>query len=81
MLRERELSDAEEAKARSLTKLGWWRTQYNSSDRPSMMRVIHMLEGDVDDIPNPPSPFTARPPPAPITGCEELSFIEIETAS
>ncbi|XP_059072860.1 rust resistance kinase Lr10-like [Cryptomeria japonica] len=79
-LREREISGADEAKARSLAKVGLWCIQYNSTDRPSMMRVLQMLEGDADDIPNPPTPFSARPPSAPFSASEESSTIEIETA-
>ncbi|GLJ09816.1 hypothetical protein SUGI_0116360 [Cryptomeria japonica] len=80
-LREREISGADEAKARSLAKVGLWCIQYNSTDRPSMMRVLQMLEGGADDIPNPPTPFSARPPAAPFSASEESSTIEIETAS
>ncbi|GLJ09822.1 hypothetical protein SUGI_0116510 [Cryptomeria japonica] len=79
-LREREISGADEAKARSLAKVGLWCIQYNSTDRSSMMRVLQMLEGDADDIPNPPTPFSTRPPSAPFSASEESSTIEIETA-
>ncbi|XP_059072426.1 rust resistance kinase Lr10-like [Cryptomeria japonica] len=79
-LRERDLSDAEEARARSLTKVGLWCIQYNSRDRPSMMRVLQMLEGDADDIPNPPIPFDARLRPALFSASEESSSIAIEAA-
>ncbi|XP_059072862.1 rust resistance kinase Lr10-like [Cryptomeria japonica] len=79
-MREREISGADEAKARSLAKVGLWCIQYNSTDRPSMMRVLQMLEGGADDIPNPPTPFSARPPAAPFSASEESSTIEIETA-
>ncbi|GLJ09825.1 hypothetical protein SUGI_0116560 [Cryptomeria japonica] len=80
-LREIELSDAEEVKARSLVKVGLWCIQHISIARPSMMRVLQMLEGDVDDIPNPPTPFDSRPRPAPFSSSEESSSIGIETAS
>lgn len=78
-LRERELSGADEAKARSLTKVGLWCIQYKSTDRPSMMKVLQMLEGDADDIPNPPTPFDARPPPAPFSiSTKESSSIRVD---
>eukprot|EP00253_Pinus_taeda_P033207 PITA_33207 len=33
------------------------------SDRPCMMRVVHMLEGNGDDVANPPPPFNSSATP------------------
>jgi hypothetical protein len=54
---EGEIEAEDEEKARRLTKVGLWCIQYNSSDRPCMSRVVQMLEGNGDDVTNPPLPF------------------------
>ena len=58
-----ELDAADEQKARRLAKVGLWCIQYNQKDRPCMSRVVQMLEGNGDDIPNPPPCF--HPPATP----------------
>jgi len=56
--------DAEdEEKARKLTKVGLWSIQYHSRDRPCMMRVVQLLEGSGDDVPNPPLPINSSATP------------------
>ncbi|GLJ09814.1 hypothetical protein SUGI_0116330 [Cryptomeria japonica] len=45
----------EEEKAIRAAKVGLWCIQYNPTDRPSMNRVVQMLEGNVD-VTNPPLP-------------------------
>eukprot|EP00253_Pinus_taeda_P022309 PITA_22309 len=62
-LRGGEMECADEEKARRLTKVGLWCIQYNSADRPCMMRVVQMLEGNGDDFANPPSPFNSSATP------------------
>ncbi|GLJ58195.1 hypothetical protein SUGI_1423240 [Cryptomeria japonica] len=64
-LREKGRCDMEvedEEKVRRMTKVGLWCIQYNSNDRPSMSRVVQMLEGNGDDVSNPPLPFNSSPP-------------------
>ncbi|KAH9306313.1 hypothetical protein KI387_010717 [Taxus chinensis] len=46
----RELQVADEETAKKMTKVGLWCIQYDSTHRPSMIRVVQMLEGDGDDI-------------------------------
>ncbi|GLJ11998.1 hypothetical protein SUGI_0181730 [Cryptomeria japonica] len=48
--------DEDEAIAKKLSMLGLWCIQYSPSQRPSMSRVIQMLEGTID-IDMPPQPF------------------------
>ncbi|GLJ28144.1 hypothetical protein SUGI_0552920 [Cryptomeria japonica] len=50
------LDDEEVVIAKKLSMLGLWCIQYNPSQRPSMSRVIQMLEGSID-IAIPPQPF------------------------
>jgi hypothetical protein len=67
--REGEIHGEDEEKARRLTKVGLWCIQYNSRDRPCMSRVVQMLEGNGEDVSNPPLPFNSldapqNPPPS-----------------
>ncbi|XP_057827845.2 rust resistance kinase Lr10-like [Cryptomeria japonica] len=56
-----EIKWEDEEKATRLAKVGLWCIQYNSRDRPSMSRVVQMLEGNGDDVSNPPLPFNSAP--------------------
>ena len=49
----------DEEKARRLTKVGLWCIQYNYLDRPGMSRVVQMLEGKGEAVPNPPPSFNS----------------------
>eukprot|EP00253_Pinus_taeda_P020439 PITA_20439 len=55
----------DEEQARKFTKVGLWCIQYKSIDRPSMSRVVQMLEGNGDDVANPPLPFNSSSAAAP----------------
>ncbi|KAH9328253.1 hypothetical protein KI387_000361, partial [Taxus chinensis] len=56
-LRKVNIADKEdESIAKKMSMLGLWCIQYNPSQRPSMSKVIQMLEGTVD-ITIPPHPF------------------------
>ncbi|PIN08505.1 Serine/threonine protein kinase [Handroanthus impetiginosus] len=43
--------------AKKLSIVGLWCIQWHPSDRPSMKRVVQMLEGDEDNLTMPPNPF------------------------
>ena len=47
--------------ARKLCIVGLWCIQMEPSDRPSMTKVIVMLEGNIDDLKLPPRPFFSSP--------------------
>lgn len=47
---------------RKLCKVGLWCIQMRSSDRPSMSKVVDMLEADVDTVDMPPKPFLFSSP-------------------
>ncbi|KAM0934248.1 putative glycerophosphodiester phosphodiesterase, protein kinase RLK-Pelle-LRK10L-2 family [Dioscorea sansibarensis] len=48
---------------RKLSMIGLWCIQIRPSDRPSMNKVIEMLEGDVGSLQIPPKPFFSEPTP------------------
>eukprot|EP00253_Pinus_taeda_P017340 PITA_17340 len=58
-----EVEAEDEEKARRLAKVGLWCIQYNQKDRPSMSRVVQMIEGNGDGVPNPPPCFNSPPTP------------------
>jgi serine/threonine protein kinase len=81
-----EMEAEDEEKAKRLTKIGVWCIQYNYRDRPCMGRVVQMLEGNGDDVANPPLPLnsssvTYEIPAAPeiplLSSTEDFSSIEI----
>ncbi|KAH7834372.1 hypothetical protein Vadar_015307 [Vaccinium darrowii] len=47
--------------ARKLCIVGLWCIQMKPSDRPSMTKVVEMLEGSVKDLKMPPRPFLCEP--------------------
>ncbi|CAD5185926.1 unnamed protein product [Musa acuminata subsp. malaccensis] len=53
-----------DAMERKLCMVGLWCIQMKSCDRPSMSRVVEMLEGDVNDLRMPPKPFFSSPQPS-----------------
>ncbi|GLJ09859.1 hypothetical protein SUGI_0117130 [Cryptomeria japonica] len=65
----------EEEKAVRLTKVGLWCIQHNSMNRPSMNRVVQMLEGNGDDVSNPPFPCDFFNSPEPPLVSQEESLV------
>ncbi|XP_026457383.1 LEAF RUST 10 DISEASE-RESISTANCE LOCUS RECEPTOR-LIKE PROTEIN KINASE-like 2.1 isoform X2 [Papaver somniferum] len=49
--------------AKKLTIVGLWCIQTNPLSRPSMSKVLEMLEGSVESLKLPPKPFLSSPPP------------------
>ncbi|XP_059072411.1 rust resistance kinase Lr10-like [Cryptomeria japonica] len=70
-----EIECEEKEKAIRLVKVGLWCIQYTSRDRPSMSRVVQMLEGNGDDITNPPLPFNSSIRAAPSIDSSEESSV------
>ncbi|KAH7682671.1 Glycerophosphodiester phosphodiesterase protein [Dioscorea alata] len=72
------ISDAE----KKLCMIGLWCIQMRPFDRPSMSKVIEMLEGDVEDLQMPPKPFfsDSRPPILSLP-CSNISQEELNTSS
>lgn len=72
------ISDAE----KKLCMIGLWCIQMRPSDRPSMSKVIEMLEGDVDDLQMPPKPFFSDSSPTILSlPCSNISQEELNTSS
>ncbi|XP_027351476.1 LEAF RUST 10 DISEASE-RESISTANCE LOCUS RECEPTOR-LIKE PROTEIN KINASE-like 2.5 [Abrus precatorius] len=58
-------TEEENEKVRKMTLVSLWCVQINPSDRPSMTKVVEMLEGALESVPYPPKPVLcspARPP-------------------
>ncbi|KAL0395937.1 UNVERIFIED_CONTAM: LEAF RUST 10 DISEASE-RESISTANCE LOCUS RECEPTOR-LIKE PROTEIN KINASE-like 2.1 [Sesamum calycinum] len=73
----------EEETTRKMFLVGFWCIQTNPSDRPSMSKVVEMLEGSVQSIPIPPKPvlFTPIPPTsAPEFSSTLSAYVEIENS-
>ncbi|XP_060669336.1 rust resistance kinase Lr10-like isoform X2 [Ziziphus jujuba] len=49
------------AKVRKMVTMGLWCIQTDPSNRPTMSKVIEMLEGSVDSLQVPPKPFLSSP--------------------
>ncbi|GLJ09953.1 hypothetical protein SUGI_0119030 [Cryptomeria japonica] len=58
---EAEIECKENEKAIRMAKVALWCIQYNSADRPSISRVVQMLEENGDDVSNPPLPYNSYP--------------------
>jgi hypothetical protein len=46
---------------RQITMVSLWCIQMNPSDRPSMSKVLEMLQGSLQSVPYPPKPFLHSP--------------------
>ncbi|XP_055960479.1 rust resistance kinase Lr10-like [Mercurialis annua] len=58
-----QIEEAEDAKiAKKLAIVGLCCIQWNPVDHPSMKTVVQMLEGEVDNLPVPPNPFSSMNP-------------------
>ncbi|XP_052291183.1 rust resistance kinase Lr10-like isoform X1 [Citrus sinensis] len=53
----RNVTEIESMIARKLCMIGLWCIQVKAADRPSMTKVLEMLEGSIDDLQMPPRPF------------------------
>ncbi|KFK34963.1 hypothetical protein AALP_AA5G216700 [Arabis alpina] len=56
-----EITQEEEKVAKKMVLVGLWCIQTNPSDRPPMIKVIEMLEGDLEALQVPPKPFFYLP--------------------
>ncbi|KAG8374253.1 hypothetical protein BUALT_Bualt11G0112100 [Buddleja alternifolia] len=75
MVEEEEEEDAE----RKMFKVGFWCIQTNPSDRPSMSKVVEMLEGSLKSIKIPPKPILFAPPVFGLEFSSSLSmYVETE---
>ncbi|KAF3970831.1 hypothetical protein CMV_005509 [Castanea mollissima] len=56
------MTTAENEMVRKMILVGLWCIQTNPSDRPSMSKVIEMIEGNIEALKIPPKPFLCSPP-------------------
>ncbi|XP_062110042.1 rust resistance kinase Lr10-like [Humulus lupulus] len=59
------ISEEDNAKSRKMIMTSLWCIQTNPSSRPTMSRVIEMLEGSLASLKIPPKPFLSSPPRSP----------------
>ncbi|KAG6391676.1 hypothetical protein SASPL_149433 [Salvia splendens] len=62
---ERDVEDGNLPVKRNMIVVGLWCIQTNPKDRPSMTRVVEMLEGKIGSLEVPPKPYLYSPPRAP----------------
>ncbi|KAK2635292.1 hypothetical protein Ddye_030084 [Dipteronia dyeriana] len=62
--------------ARKLCIIGLWCIQVKASDRPSITKVVEMLDGSIDDLQMPPKPFFSSSP-----GCSSIREIQLDSSS
>ncbi|KAM3692973.1 hypothetical protein ACJW31_08G129700 [Castanea mollissima] len=56
------VDEGDEERARKMIIVSLWCIQTNPSNRPSMSRVVEMLEGSLNSLQIPPKPFLFSPP-------------------
>ncbi|KAK2635288.1 hypothetical protein Ddye_030080 [Dipteronia dyeriana] len=57
-----DVSEIEVVIARKLCIIGLWCIQVKAAHRPSITKVVEMLEGSIDDLQMPPTPFFSSSP-------------------
>ena len=60
------MTEEEEETTRKMIVVGLWCIQTNPSDRPSMNKVVEMLEGSLHSLQIPPKPFLYSPKGSPV---------------
>ncbi|KAL3345661.1 hypothetical protein AABB24_024558, partial [Solanum stoloniferum] len=69
ILVDEEANDDEKKMARKLTLVALWCIQTNPIQRPSMSKVLEMLEGEVEVLEVPPQPLQSQPIVHQMKGC------------
>lgn len=62
-------NEEDEKIVKKMLIVGLWCIQTNPLDRPPMSKVVEMLEGDLESLPNPPKPLLV----APLRACSPLA--------
>ncbi|KAL5761163.1 hypothetical protein ACOSQ2_020001 [Xanthoceras sorbifolium] len=71
------VSEIETLIARKLCIIGLWCIQVKATDRPSIAKVVEMLEGSIDDLHMPPKPFFSSSPPR----CNSIKEIQTDSST
>ncbi|XP_024991589.1 rust resistance kinase Lr10-like [Cynara cardunculus var. scolymus] len=66
------LNEEDKERVTKMVFVGLWCIQVDPSSRPSMSKVLDMLEGDLESIQIPPKPFLFSPPKSPDPTIESL---------
>ncbi|XP_054784397.1 LEAF RUST 10 DISEASE-RESISTANCE LOCUS RECEPTOR-LIKE PROTEIN KINASE-like 2.7 [Prosopis cineraria] len=75
------ISKEENEVVRKLTLVGLWCIQTNPIDRPSMSKVVEMLEGSSESLSFPPKPSLYSPPRPPLHFSDVSSSITLDSNS
>ncbi|KAL3630351.1 hypothetical protein CASFOL_023335 [Castilleja foliolosa] len=70
------MTEESEESARKMLLVGVWCIQIAPSDRPSMTKVVEMLEGSVGSIQIPPKPIISTPMLSPKSSCSDSTTME-----
>ncbi|KAL5553147.1 hypothetical protein UlMin_040548 [Ulmus minor] len=73
---ERIMKEEDRVKVRKMIIVSLWCIQTDPSTRPTMSRVIEMLEGSLESLQVPPKPFLSSPPRSPPTDSSSTFFSE-----
>ncbi|KAL5830510.1 hypothetical protein ACOSQ3_019978 [Xanthoceras sorbifolium] len=71
------VSEIEALIARKLCIIGLWCIQVKATDRPSITKVVEMLEGSINDLQMPPKPFFSSSPPR----CNSIKEIQTDSST
>ncbi|KAL5553120.1 hypothetical protein UlMin_040521 [Ulmus minor] len=70
------MNEEDRVKVRKMIIVSLWCIQTDPSTRPTMSRVIEMLEGSLDSLQVPPKPFLSSPPRSPLPDSSSTSGSE-----
>ncbi|XP_058765629.1 LEAF RUST 10 DISEASE-RESISTANCE LOCUS RECEPTOR-LIKE PROTEIN KINASE-like 2.4 [Vicia villosa] len=65
-------NEVDEEMVRKMTVVSLWCIQTNPSNRPSMHKVVEMLEGSLQGLEMPPKPFLSSPSVSPTNSSSEI---------
>ncbi|OMO80251.1 hypothetical protein CCACVL1_13091 [Corchorus capsularis] len=72
----RVVTEDDEKLARKMILVSLWCIQIKPSDRPSMKKVVEMLEGSLESLPTPPQPYLSSPVREQLLSSPSSSYLE-----
>ncbi|KAK9999686.1 hypothetical protein SO802_019289 [Lithocarpus litseifolius] len=73
------LKEEDEDTARKMIIVSLWCIQTDPSNRPSMSKVVDMLEGSLESLQIPPKPYLSSPPRSPIDSSTVMMSIQYDS--
>nr|XP_023889759.1 LEAF RUST 10 DISEASE-RESISTANCE LOCUS RECEPTOR-LIKE PROTEIN KINASE-like 2.2 [Quercus suber] len=73
------LKEGDEDIAKKMIIVSLWCIQTDPSDRPSMSKVVDMLEGSLESLQIPPKPYLSSPPRSPIDSSTVMMSIQYDS--